>query len=179
RAERRQKRGPYPLAGRVARHALELQADNMANLLLAQGVEYDDLIDAIEKLGAEVPAQHVHHLGLGLFVLLTCGTARLQAPVKAHKPHRRAHPHAEHGCLWSLDGVKKSASPRCAMTLRRWGWANIEPGAARSNLYQPDNSVRTISAPAASACSLPLATARGKGAMPQLVQGYSLSASTN
>ncbi len=42
-----------------------------------------------------------------------------------------------------------------------------------------ESSFRTISAPAFKACSLPLATERDKGAMPQLVQGYNLSASTN
>src|SRR5699024_7557335 len=38
---------------------------------------------------------------------------------------------------------------------------------------------RTISAPALRALILPLATGRDKGAMPQLVDGQSLSASTN
>ena len=55
----------HALAGGVAGHTIELQADDMADLLLAQRMEDDDLVDAVEELGAEVSAQHVHHLELG------------------------------------------------------------------------------------------------------------------
>ncbi|KAG0751077.1 hypothetical protein G6F24_014663 [Rhizopus arrhizus] len=41
-------------------------------------MEDDDLVDAVEELGAEVSAQHVHHLGLGLLVFLAGGATGLQ-----------------------------------------------------------------------------------------------------
>ncbi len=68
----------HALAGGVAGHTIELQADDMADLLLAQRMEDDDLVDAVEELGAEVSAQHVHHLELGLLVFLAGGVTGLQ-----------------------------------------------------------------------------------------------------
>ncbi len=68
----------HALAGGAARHAIELQADDVADLLLTQRMEDDDLVDAVEELGPEVAAQHVHDLGLGLFVLLVGRPTRLQ-----------------------------------------------------------------------------------------------------
>ncbi len=68
----------HPLARGIAGHAIELQADDVADLLPAQRMEDDELVDAVEELGAEVPAQHVHHLCLGLLVLLAGRSARLQ-----------------------------------------------------------------------------------------------------
>src|SRR5690606_24010264 len=41
----------HALAGGVAGHTIELQADDMADLLLAQRMEDDDLVDAVEELG--------------------------------------------------------------------------------------------------------------------------------
>lgn len=64
---------------------------------------------------------------------------------------------------------------RCC-TKVRWRICRPDPPLARQRLQ---SSRRTISAPALSALSLPWATCRGNGAMPQLVHGYSLSASTN
>ena len=68
----------HALAGGVAGHTIKLQADDMADLLLAQRMEDDDLVDAVDELGAEVSAQHVHHLGLGLLVFLAGGATGLQ-----------------------------------------------------------------------------------------------------
>src|SRR5690606_32121670 len=48
----------HALAGGVAGHTIELQADDMADLFLAQRVEDDDFVDAVDELGAEVSAQH-------------------------------------------------------------------------------------------------------------------------
>ncbi len=42
----------HALAGGAARHAIELQADDVADLLLAQRMEDDDLVDAVEELRA-------------------------------------------------------------------------------------------------------------------------------
>ena len=56
--------------------------------------------------------------------------------------------------------------------------AAVRASALQTNTY-PKISRLTISAPALSALSLPRATFRASGAIPQLVDGYSLSASTN
>src|SRR5690606_40831658 len=50
----------------------------MAELFLAQRVKDDDFVDAVDELGAEVSAQHVHHLGLGLLVFFAGGATGLQ-----------------------------------------------------------------------------------------------------
>ena len=42
-------------AGGAARHAIELQADDVADLLLAQRMEDDDLVDAVENSGRKWP----------------------------------------------------------------------------------------------------------------------------
>ena len=52
----------HPLAVRGALHPLELQLDDGADLLAPQRMEDDDLVDAVDELGPEMAAHHVHDL---------------------------------------------------------------------------------------------------------------------
>ena len=54
------------VGGGHALHALELQADDLADLLLGERGEHDDLVDAVEELRTDGLLQQVEHLGLRL-----------------------------------------------------------------------------------------------------------------
>src|SRR6185503_7937852 len=43
---------------------LELDVDDLADVLLLEGVEYDDVVDAVDELGPEVLADDLHDFGL-------------------------------------------------------------------------------------------------------------------
>ena len=46
-------------------HAANLQADDIAYLLLIERLEHDDFIDTVEELGSDGLPQHLHDLRLG------------------------------------------------------------------------------------------------------------------
>ncbi len=48
----------------------ELDVDDRRHVLAAQAVEQDDLVDAVEEFGAEMPAHHRHHLRLDALAVL-------------------------------------------------------------------------------------------------------------
>ena len=56
-----------PLLGEALADALELEVDDGGDLVAREAVEDDDLVDAVEELGAEVAAQGLGDLGLALF----------------------------------------------------------------------------------------------------------------
>src|SRR5690606_10730676 len=116
---------------------------------------------------------------LGLFRLSGAGSVRTLTV--RPKPAKRAEERPERSDGGRGDEPSRRGGRRKAPNnpSRRSGYARSCLSGAFSFLqHQPASSLRTISAPAVSACSLPLATWRGRGAMPQLVHGQSLSAST-
>ena len=56
------------LALELLRHPLDHQVDDLGDLRLAQLVEDDHLVDAVQELGAEAPLELLHHAFLHLLV---------------------------------------------------------------------------------------------------------------
>src|SRR6185369_9423308 len=70
--------------------ARQLDIDDRPHVTGAQAVEQDDLVEAIEELGPEMPAHHLHHLRLDLlhrFVLAERGEI-LRAEVRSEDDDR-------------------------------------------------------------------------------------------